>query len=184
MATEIKRLSQNGVEFVPITLSEAVVVNRSTGNETRIDTLDKVLREIFGNESNLNNLVDTINTTLSTNQTTLEQHTALIGANTQSIEAKQDKLTAGNGITIAENESGQLIISSNITFELFKVVAEKPVSGESNYIYLVPTEGGIDGNSYTEFIWNNGAWEELGKIQTQVDLSGYVTETTFNNKVT
>ena len=45
--TQIKRLFQNNTEFVPITLSEAVVVNTSTIpglTNLGITTLDKVLR--------------------------------------------------------------------------------------------------------------------------------------------
>ena len=45
--SQIKRLFQNNTEFVPITLSEAVVVNTSTIpglTNLGITTLDKVLR--------------------------------------------------------------------------------------------------------------------------------------------
>jgi hypothetical protein len=51
MSTLIKRLSQNGQEFVPITLQEAVVVNPANLpllNGMNITTLDKVLYAILG----------------------------------------------------------------------------------------------------------------------------------------
>ena len=52
MSTSIKRLSQNGQEFVPITLQEAVVVNtKNTIMQNalgEITTLDKVLRATYG----------------------------------------------------------------------------------------------------------------------------------------
>ena len=49
MSTQIKRLYQDGKEFVPITLSEAVVVNTTNVpglNGLGITTLDKVLGHI------------------------------------------------------------------------------------------------------------------------------------------
>ena len=50
MSTLIERLSQNGQEFVPITLQEAVVVNTANLpllNGMNITTLDKVLYAIL-----------------------------------------------------------------------------------------------------------------------------------------
>jgi hypothetical protein len=51
MSTLIKRLNQNGQEFVPITLQEAVVVNTANLpllNGMNITTLDKVLYATLG----------------------------------------------------------------------------------------------------------------------------------------
>jgi hypothetical protein len=47
--TQIKRLYQGNQEFVPITLSEAVVVNGTNISELNntITTLDKVLRYVI-----------------------------------------------------------------------------------------------------------------------------------------
>ena len=61
MATQIKRLIQDGQEFVPITLAEAVVVNLN-----EITTLDVVLRRLLGNDADLSGAIDAINTTLQT----------------------------------------------------------------------------------------------------------------------
>jgi hypothetical protein len=50
MSTVIKRLKQSGKEFVPITISEAVVVNTARIDgivNIGITTLDKVLKETF-----------------------------------------------------------------------------------------------------------------------------------------
>ena len=79
--TEIRRLFQQGKEFVPISLAEAVVVNTNNlpgFSSLKITTLDRVLYSLTGvvgtNSINIKNLQDT----------------------------KQDKLTAGNGIVIKD----------------------------------------------------------------------------------
>lgn len=166
MSTQIKRLKQNGQEFVPITLAEAVVVNGNTiwTNEEKITTLDVVLRTLFGKDKNLQDLIDEINTNLAN---------------------KQDKLSAGQGINIAEDGT----ISVTLDATLYKIVTslpESPTVENLNYIYLVPASE-VSGNIYKEFICiekgENYVWEELGTIQTSVDLSGYVTTETFNTRI-
>ena len=94
--TQIKRLFQNNTEFVPITLAEAVVVNTSSIpglTSLGITTLDKVLRSTLGlvgqNAQNIE--------TLGGNITQLAGVVQLIN---QELENKQDKLTAGVGISI------------------------------------------------------------------------------------
>lgn len=172
MSTSIKRLSQNGQEFVPITLQEAVVVNTNgiPGLEQlKITTLDKVLRATYGilgnnsgSISQLQSAVDTINT-------------ALIN--------KQDKLTAGAGIKI---ENG--IISVTNSLELYKIVTDLPSASAEvqNTIYLKPSAG-VSGNEFTEYICvkkgTSYTWEQIGTITSNVDLSGYITLDQFNSEL-
>lgn len=174
MSTQIKRLYQNSKEFVPITLSEAVVVNSDTipvlnTQNIGITTLDHVLRLAYGYIGNNSQTLGQLNTKVG------EINTALAG--------KQNKLTPGTGITIDENG----VISANISFELYKVVTSLPTASKdvTNAIYLVPIQG-VNGNAFIEHICIYEAtsqkyiWEQLGTIQTSVDLSGYVTTETFN----
>ena len=175
--TQIKRLFQSKTEFVPITLAEAVVVNTSniTGlSSLGITTLDKVLRTTMGvvgtnaeNIAVLKNTVQQINTAL---------------------EGKQDKLTAGVGITI----SPEGVISTTNSIELYKIVTQLPTASKDclNSIYLVPAPSGTAGNIFIEYICvydeNTQAkyiWEKIGEVQTDVDLSGYVTNETFNQTI-
>lgn len=181
MSTIIKRLSQNGQEFVPITLAEAVVVNTNaiSGYQPKeITTLDKVLDKLG----------------LSISQFL----TALAG--------KQDALKEGAGIKIAEDGTISCTIEN---YSLYQVLSRDqwygttPEGGEFipglkdspsaqylNKIYLAPTSD-VNGNSFTEYICHEVpstdpeagvqyAWEQLGAVQTQVDLSGYVTIDSFN----
>lgn len=174
--TQIKRLFQSNKEFVPITLAEAVVVNTTNLPGMAllgITTLDKVLRTTLGvvgtNAADilkLNQAVDDINAALDT---------------------KQNKLTAGAGINITPEG----VISAIFNIELYKIVTVLPTPSASttNSIYLVPASGGVNGNIFKEYICvyestqKKYIWEEMGSIQTDVDLSGYVTLEAFNDQI-
>lgn len=171
--TQIKRLYQSNTEFVPITLAEAVVVNTSTIpglSSLGITTLDKVLATTLnvvgtnsGNIATLQNTVNTINASLAN---------------------KQDKLTAGTGVTITSDG----VISVTNSVELYKVVTTLPSASKDceNVIYLVPAQSGIAGNIFVEYICvyestqSQYIWEKVGEVQTDVDLSGYVTQDVYN----
>lgn len=171
--TQIKRLFQSKTEFVPITLAEAVVVNTSNLpglSSLGITTLDKVLRTTMG-------VVGTNAAEINTLKTTVQNiNTAL--------EGKQDKLTAGVGITISPTG----VISVTNSIELYKIVTSLPTASKDclNSIYLVPSPSGTAGNIFVEYIcvyettWAKYIWEKIGEVQTDVDLSGYVTNEVFN----
>ena len=190
--TQIKRLFQNNTEFVPITLAEAVVVNTSTIpglTSLGITTLDKVLRSTLGlvgqNAQNIE--------TLGGNLTQLAGVVQLIN---NELENKQDKLTAGVGISITQQDD-KTIISVNHSLEIYKIITQEnweqikqqPKQDYENIIYLVPQPSAtsVTGNVFKEFIciFKDGQfqWEEFGTIQTKVDLSGYVTTETFQTLV-
>ena len=103
------------------------------------------------------------------------------------LEGKQDKLTAGVGITI----SPEGVISTTNSIELYKIVTQLPTASKDclNSIYLVPAPSGTAGNIFIEYICvyeNTQAkyiWEKIGEVQTDVDLSGYVTNETFNQTI-
>lgn len=172
MSTQIKRLYQSNTEFVPITLSEAVVVNTSNIpglSSLGITTLDKVLRTTMG-------VVGTNAVNISTLQTAVNNINA-------ALENKQDKLTAGAGITITPD--GVISITANA--ELYKIVTSLPTASKSceNTIYLVPSSGTL-GNIFTEYLCvyestqSQYIWEKIGTLSTDVDLSNYVTKDEFD----
>lgn len=174
--TQIKRLFQSKTEFVPITLAEAVVVNTSNLpglSSLGITTLDKVLRTTMGVVGTNAADIDRLETTVQ------EINTAL--------EGKQDKLTAGVGITISPDG----VISTTNSIELYKIVTQLPTASKDclNSIYLVPSTSGTTGNIFVEYIcvYENTQtkyiWEKIGEVQTDVDLSGYVTTETFNQTI-
>ena len=175
MSTQIKRLYQNNQEFVPITLAEAVVVNTTNipGLQSLgITTLDKVLRNTLGVVGSNTLNIDTINRTLATINNTLQN--------------KQDKLTAGDGITISSNGVISITNTSTLGFQ-YKIVTALPSPPKKDYeniIYLVPNPRGANGNIFTEYICINRdsayIWEQIGSLTTDVNLDNYVTKTEFN----
>lgn len=175
MSTQIKRLYQNSKEFVPITLAEAVVINTTNipGLQSLgITTLDKVLRTTLGVVGTNTVNIDTINKTLTTINNTLQN--------------KQDKLTAGDGITISPNGVISVTNTSSIGFQ-YKIVSALPTPPNKDYeniIYLVPNPSGVNGNIFIEYICvnkdSNYIWEQIGSLTTDVNLDNYVTKTEFN----
>ena len=176
MSTQIKRLYQNNQEFVPITLAEAVVVDATNipGLQTlRITTLDKVLKNTLAvvGANTLN--IETINNTLTNINTTLQK--------------KQDKLTAGDGITIDPDGTISVTNTSTLGFQykIVKRLPSPPGKDYENIIYLVPNTTGVNGNIFIEYICinkdSNYIWEQIGSLTTDVNLDNYVTKTEFTN---
>ena len=175
MSTQIKRLYQNNQEFVPITLAEAVVVNTTNipGLQSLgITTLDKVLKTTLGVVGSNTLDIETINRTLATINNTLQN--------------KQDKLTAGDGITISSDGVISLTNTSTLGFQykIVTVLPSPPKKDYENIIYLVPNPEGVNGNIFTEYICINKdstyIWEQIGSLTTDVNLDDYVTKTEFN----
>ena len=139
---DIKKLQQNGKEFVPITLAEAVVVNVENlqGYDTLgITTLDRVLNALAAVDYTQQTAITEINNTLKS-------------------------LKAGFS---------------------YQVVNELPPPSIDclGTIYLVRGSD-INQNKYAEYIciFSNAeySWEMLGIINSEVDLTGYVTKNDFN----
>ena len=176
MSTQIKRLYQNDQEFVPITLAEAVVVDATNipGLQTlRITTLDKVLKNTLAVVGTNTLSIGDINTTLTNINTILQK--------------KQDKLTAGDGITIDSNGTISVTNTSTLGFQ-YKIVTMLPSPPRKDYeniIYLVPNPQGINGNIFTEYICinkdSNYIWEQIGSLTTDVNLDNYVTKKEFTD---
>lgn len=175
MSTQIKRLYQNNQEFVPITLAEAVVVNATNIPGLKslgITTLDKVLKTTLGIVGTNTLNIDTINRTLASINNTLQN--------------KQDKLTAGDGITISSDGVISVTNTSTLGFQykIVTVLPSPPRKDYENIIYLVPNPGGVNGNIFTEYICINKdstyIWEQIGSLTTDVNLDDYVTKTEFN----
>lgn len=175
MSTQIKRLYQNNQEFVPITLAEAVVVNATNIPGLKslgITTLDKVLKTTLGIVGTNTLSIDTINKTLTSINNTLQN--------------KQDKLTAGDGITISSDGVISVTNTSTLGFQykIVTVLPSPPRKDYENIIYLVPNPEGVNGNIFIEYICINKnstyIWEQIGSLTTDVNLDDYVTKTEFN----
>lgn len=88
------------------------------------------------------------------------------------VGTKQDKFTVGYGLQLLNGE-----LSVKLDTSIFKVVdslPDQPAEGDENKIHLVLTNTGKTGNEYTEYLWVNGKWEELGTFKADIDLTPYL----------
>ncbi len=88
------------------------------------------------------------------------------------VDGKQNKLTAGPGISISPTNE----ISSTLDVSLVRLVDVLPTSNiEENKIYLIEdTSSTSEENTYLEYMYLNGKWEMMGKYHATVDLTPYL----------
>lgn len=113
------------------------------------------------------------------------------GADYQSGQQVESAITAkgyttmsaveGKGYQTSEQVQSAINTALNgITGIDFQVVESLPSTGTIGTIYLVAKSTSGTNNIYTEWIYVNSKWEQLG--DTQVDLSGYLqTSSTITN---
>lgn len=82
-------------------------------------------------------------------------------------EVKTAISTALAGYMTANEVAAAIAAAAHITFE---AADELPETGKPNVIYLIPN-GGASGNSKTEYMWIDGAYEKVGDLEA--DLSQY-----------
>lgn len=95
------------------------------------------------------------------------------------IADKQDRLTAGRGISIVNNE-----ISSTLDTEVYVFVTNQlpsPPNISANKIYVLETVETVNDEerrTYTQWRWSedNNDWVELGSVTPEIDLSDYLTK--------
>ena len=114
---------------------------------------------------------------------------AALGKIQKTLDAKQNSAdTIENAEKATKDASGNVITTTYATkaevsaIPKFKisVVSSLPATGDTATLYLLRT-GDESGNLYTEYVYVNNAWEELG---TQaLDLSGYALKTELPKKV-
>ena len=75
------------------------------------------------------------------------------------------------------NLQGQKGEPGAIKFEIVETLPTENIKEDT--IYLVPITPDTQGNNYAEYIYVNGAWELLGKIGVQIDLTNYVQFTDY-----
>ena len=115
-----------------------------------------------------------------------EINTAITETNNLNIEAEKVDTTTTITIThkngteqqvqILDGEKGDKGDKGEPGAIKLEIVAELPETGQDDTIYLVPITPDTSGNNYAEYIYINNAWELLGKIGVQVDLTGYYTK--------
>ena len=93
----------------------------------------------------------------------------------------EDEIVTRENIIEKFNAISNVIVGGNV--DLFEVVQSLPTENISdNKVYLLLDSNGSEGNTYVEYLYVNGQWEELGKFKVNVDLSGYATEQWVNEQ--
>lgn len=108
----------------------------------------------------------------STDNTLQTTSKTITGAINELFSSKQNNITPGTGLAF---DGDTLNVTLDTT--VFKVVSSlpaKPDAGDENKIFLVPAESTGPNNAYTEYLWVNSAWEELGQYISEVDLTPYL----------
>ena len=99
-------------------------------------------------------------------------------ATLEDVAKKQDKLIAGEGITIEGNT-----ISCMHDKTLYKVVTELPEVGDEHKIYLIVSTEQEENNIYNEWAYIDGTWEMLGTYKATIDLTPYAKKSDIPTKV-
>lgn len=94
---------------------------------------------------------------------------------TEALKGKQNKLTAGKGISIDGD-----VISATLDMDIVRVVDALPSVGEANIIYLVPAEQPSESDLFEEWVWTD-RWERIGSAK--IDLSNYATKGYVDTKI-
>ena len=93
----------------------------------------------------------------------------------------EDEIVTRENIIEKFNAISNVNVGGNV--DLFEVVQSLPTENiNDNKVYLVLDSNGSEGNTYVEYLYVNGQWEELGKFNVNVDLSGYATEEWVNSQ--
>lgn len=125
-------------------------------------------------------LVQTVeNTTaIATEKTRAEEAEGALGTaiNNERTRAQGAEQDNANAIATEKSraEGAEAAMNAKISAleaSKYKVVEVLPETGETNVIYLVPSPRPSEKNIKDEFIWVDGAWEQIGS--TEIDLSDY-----------
>ena len=102
------------------------------------------------------------------------------------VNDKAENFTAGTGLEMTEDRQLNVTLDTTV-FYVVQMLPTTPAEGNENKICLVPTvnvstlapEIGTVAthNEYTEYIWVDNKWEELGKYYSEVDLTPYLKST-------
>ena len=110
--------------------------------------------------------VETLSETVATQSESVAENSAAIADNTSAIASNTSAIADETAAREAAVEELNEKIDAIQEFKM-EVVDELPATGEAGTIYLVKDAGK---DTYSEFVYANGAWEKLG---SDVDLSDY-----------
>ena len=158
-----------GIADAPSDGNKYVRQNGNWVQETTVDTSN------LATKSELANKVDT--STYTEDKATFALKSELTNFITASVDNLVNYYKKSETYTQSEIDAK----IGAITTINFEVVAELPVSGEANKIYLVPNAEQSEQNVKDEYIWIENKWELIGS--TKIDLSNYYNKGEVDNKL-
>lgn len=95
---------------------------------------------------------------------------------TQTDGAPTNKLLSDTKTELINKISSSISAIDRTLFVVVSTLPTKPATGNENKIHLVPmTTAKGTTQKYTEYVYANNAWEELGSFKAETDLSDYST---------
>lgn len=164
--------------------------NYTDGEKEKLDDLENYDdTEIRQRVTNAEDDIDDLETTVAGHTTAISQKADRNELPTKVSDLQNDSNFITNTVnnlinyylkseTYTKTEVNNLI--GQIQTVHIEVVQTLPTTGQSNIIYFVPKEDSETGDIYNEYIWINNTWELIGS--TQIDLTGYATESWVNNQ--
>ena len=162
--------NNGNIGFTIIQNGEDLILRDADGNEIRAKyALKQDLNSTSDRLSNLESSLGGISSNFNDGLSDLRD------AMTALINAKQDKLTAGSGISI-QKKGTNLEISSTVDAEVYVIVSQLPSADTANpnKIYLLETANGDGTYRYIQYRVRNGQWVSFDAVMPTVDLSGYL----------
>ena len=89
------------------------------------------------------------------------------------INSKQETITAGTGLEMTPERVLNVTLDTTV-FKVVSVLPDSPAQGDENKIHLIPAESTGANNAYTEYVWENSTWKNLGEYTSEVDLTPYL----------
>lgn len=151
-----------------------------TANWKKLATTDDItgLEGEYYTKDQVDQLIETINNTISAlNNSALKKENNLSDLNDAATARTNLDVYSKAEVDAADNstlEEAKSYADSKFSTSLrYEVLSALPDEGENNVVYLVPSDDPDDQNARNEFMWIEGAWEQIGS--TKVDLSNYIT---------
>ena len=119
--------------------------------------------------------IDELSSTVSEQGEAVSENSKAISNNAEAINENAEAIVGEGEARAAADEALEAMIAELPKFKI-EVVDELPEVGDSATLYLLEVSS-TEGNLYVEYVYANGAWEELGPL---LDLSIYATKEEMN----
>lgn len=82
-------------------------------------------------------------------------------------------------VDLSEYATKDYVEQEIANFDFIKIVTKLPETGLVNRTYFVPKIDTETNDLYDEYMWVDGKWEVIGTKKIEVDLTNYVSKSSF-----